>query len=153
MKLIDKLNNILIGNKLFNAAKIDGFLAATISSPNLIHLLQWVQITKTNDLDLNILFELYNKIYLGLRDGDYLPIFIGCKKNFLIDLCQWKEGYFLGRNLWDPSIVKIYEAEINQLLSKVMQFSKAPVKNRDYCMDRLSKACVDVYKFWATHYI
>lgn len=151
--MFNKLNQILKDNKVFTVAKIDGFLAAIISSPNLIHLIEWTLITKIKDPDLEILFEFYTQIYLGLREGNYLPIFIHSGvEDLSIDLCNWIEGYTLGKNLWDPKIVKLYQLEINELFSKIMQLSPNLIQNSDYCSNILSQTCINIYKFWSKNY-
>lgn len=151
--LFNKLNQILENNTVFSAAKLDGFLAAIISSPNLIHPLKWIEITKVKDFNLAILVDFYEQIYLSLRNDNYLPVFIyPGVEDISLQLDRWKDGYILGKNLWDPKIVKIYKVEIDEMLSKIYQLSSEISKNPDNFINVLSKTCIDIYKFWSIHY-
>jgi len=152
--MFNKLNHILENNKIFTAAKIDGFLAAIISSPNLIHPLEWTQIVRIEDFNLEILFEFYNQVYLGLREGNYLPSFIDSEiEDLSMNIDKWIDGYILGKNLWDPKIVKIYQVAIDKLFSRITQCSsKQPIKIPDNRINILSKTCIDIYRFWSINH-
>lgn len=148
--MFNKIKKILKNNRNFSVAKLDGFLTSIISSPNLIHPLDWIKITKIKDPDLDLIFEFYNQIYFNLRNNMYVPIFIKSDpEKYSIYFKKWANGYIVGKNLWDPRILKIHQIKINELLLEIIELSENKIIINQQFITLLSEKCIEVYNFWS----
>lgn len=142
---------ILKKKNSFSISKLDGFLTAVISSPNVINLLNWMKIAKVDKLDnkdLLSIMKFYNKIYNALKNGDYVPIFINLE-NLTDEPIVWANGYIQGKNLWSKRILQLHLEEIDALLRIIMDLSLcSDLKLAKINNQILGKVCVNVYNFW-----
>lgn len=149
--LYPKLKIILKKNNSFSINKLDGFLTAVISSPNVINLLNWMKIANLVQLDNNdllIIMKFYNEIYNTLKNGDYVPIFVRMK-HLIDEPIIWANGYILGKTLWSKKILQLHILEINTLLSSIVDLSLcSDLKLSEINYKILGKVCINIYNFW-----
>ena len=163
-EFINQLDLVLTSHKAFPLIKLDGFLAAVISSPNYINMNQWMKVAKIPSLDLNsfqLLIQLYKTIYDNLHNNSYQPLINSISpksswKNIINDHVTWAKGYIAGYELWLENIVTDHIKSITPLLSPIADFlEKAAKLNLDYDqkntqqLDTLSTAVVAIYQFWS----
>lgn len=164
LEFINQLDLVLTSHKAFPLIKLDGFLAAVISSPNYINMKQWMKVAKIPSLYLNsfqLLIQLYKMIYDDLLGNSYLPLInsISPKSswaNIINDHVTWAKGYIAGYELWLENIITDHIKIITPLLSPIADFlEKAAKLNLDYDqkntqqLDTLSTAVVAIYQFWS----
>lgn len=149
--IYQKIEVILKKNSSFSINKLDGFLTAVISSPDVINVLNWMKIAnlhKLNPRDLLIIMKFYNKIYNALKNGNYVPIFINMV-NLTDEPIIWANGYILGKNLWSKRILQLHLKEIDALLASIMSLSVcSDLKLAKINDQTLGKICVNIYNFW-----
>jgi yecA family protein len=163
-EFINQLDLVLTSHKAFPLIKLDGFLAAVISSPNYINMKKWMKVAKIPSLDLNsfqLLIQLYKTIYANLNNNSYLPLInsISPKSswtNIINDHVTWAKGYITGYKLWLENIVTDHIKSITPLLSPIANFlEKATKVNLDYGIkdtkqiESLPTAVVAIYEFWS----
>jgi yecA family protein len=149
--IYQKIEVILKKNNSFSINKLDGFLTAVISSPDVINVLNWMKIAKLYKLDnkdLLSIMKFYNKIYEALKNGNYVPIFINIE-HLTDEPVVWANGYIQGKNLWSKRILNLHLEEIDVLLGIIMDLSLcSDLKLAKINNQILGKVCVNIYNFW-----
>ena len=149
--IYQKIEVILKKNSSFSINKLDGFLTAVISSPDVINVLNWMKIAnlhKLNPRDLLIIMKFYNKIYSALKNGNYVPIFINMQ-NLTDEPIIWANGYILGKNLWSKRILQLHLKQTDALLASIVDLSLcSDLKLAKINDQTLGKICVNIYNFW-----
>ncbi len=149
--IYQKIEVILKKNSSFSINKLDGFLTAVISSPDVINILNWMKIAdvhKLNPKEILIIMKFYNKIYNALKNGNYVPIFINMQ-NLTDEPIIWANGYILGKNLWSKRILQLHLKQTDALLASIVDLSLcSDLKLAKINDQTLGKICVNIYNFW-----